>query len=109
MRFWNAKFTLTQFQPDDGEIHSLSILYIGEPCFFERRGRSVVYNQENKNIVDVGRVSQDSFSMYCRANVLINIGDIVTIESTNYTVISIIMVPKLGTKKSHKEVSLEKA
>jgi len=114
MIYFNAKATITRpaitSVNDLGEpvFGSPTTISTNTPCFFENRFRSIIYNMENKVPRNIGIASTESFSMYLGANSTIATGDNVAIDSVNYTVLSIITVRKLGTKKSHREVSLER-
>lgn len=113
MRIYNDKATITQNNPDDGGIYTQAATIKVTPCFFERRQRSIIYNQEFKQIGDVGMVSPDSYSMYIRAGVTLYITDTVTLASESdlitYKIISYFTVAKSGRRKGQQEVSLEKA
>jgi len=114
LKFYNASATIKRplitTENTIGEPTFTTPTTIGTniPCFFEKRSRSIIYDLETKVPHDSGLESTDSYSMYISANVVIANSDIVTINSVDYVVISIIIVSKLGSKISHQEISLER-
>ena len=119
MKFYNSSFTLTRptlvvipsvesYNSLGEPLYETGVIATKVPCFFQKRAGSFIYDYEHKVPQDIGIESVDSYTLFCSYNVDIRPRDNVRIGAVDYTVIAIVPVPKLGSKVSHKEVSLER-